>query len=153
MAVKVCHREQKTMKSGLDAIADFIAERLIEEGFTIQRYDACTTDSIYLKLDYGVCNSIRISSHAGKKHLKYRYNIGPHIDKFREIKDKYDRFYYPADKAEDMITKIMEDREIKLSRYGCESYAGYMLKNKSGKVGSPGFWREAVLLNGREGTG
>ena len=138
------------MKNELENLADSVAERLIEEGFIVQRYDAYTTDSIYLKLDYGVCNSIRVSSHAGKKHLKYRYNIGPFIDEFKEVKDKYDRFYYPVDRMGDMISKIVEDRELKLSRYGCESYAGYMLKNKRDKSGSPGFWRESILLNGKK---
>lgn len=138
------------MKNELENLADSVAERLIEEGFIVQRYDAYTTDSIYLKLDYGVCNSIRISSHAGKKHLKYHYNIGPYIDGFHVVRDKYDRFYYPADGLEDMIVKIMEDRELKLSRYGCESYACYMLKNKRDKADSPGFWRESILLNGRK---
>ena len=141
------------MKNELKNLADSIANRLAGEGFVVQRYDAYTTDSIYLKLDYGVCNSIRISSHAGKKHLKYRYNIGPYIDGFHVVKDKYDRFYYPVDEMEDMIAQIIDDREIKLSRYGCESYAEYMLKNKRDKASSPGFWREAVLLNGREDAG
>ena len=140
------------MKNELENLADSIANRLVGEGFIVQRYDACTADSIYLKLDYGVCNSIRVSSHAGKKHLKYRYNIGPYIDGFHVVKDKYDLFYYPADELEDMIVKIMEDRELKLSQFGCESYAGYMLKNKNDKAGAPGFWRKAVLLNGKEGT-
>ena len=140
------------MKNELENLADSIANRLAGEGFIVQRYDAKTTDSIYLKLDYGVCNSIRISSHAGKKHLKYRYNIGPYIDGFHVVKEKYDRFYYPADGLEDMIAQIMEDRELKLSRYGCESYAGYMLKNKNDRAGSSEFWREAVLLNGKEGA-
>lgn len=140
------------MKNELENLADSIANRLAGEGFIVHRYDAKTTDSIYLKLDYGVCNSIRISSHAGKKHLKYRYNIGPYINAFHVVKDKYDRFYYPADGLEDMIAQIIEDRELKLSRYGCESYAEYMLKNKRDKAGSPGFWREAVLFNGREGA-
>ena len=140
------------MKNELENLADSIANRLAGEGFIVHRYDAKTTDSIYLKLDYGVCNSIRVSSHAGKKHLKYRYNIGPYINVFHVVKDKYDRFYYPADGLEDMIAQIIDDREIKLSRYGCESYAEYMLKNKRDKAGSPGFWKEAVLLNGREGA-
>ena len=140
------------MKNELENLADSIANRLTGEGFIVQRYDAKTTDSIYLKLDYGVCNSIRISSHAGKKHLKYRYNIGPYINESRVVKDKHDRFYYNTDEMEDMIAQIMEDRELKLSRYGCESYAEYMLKNKRDKAGSPGFWKEAVLLNGREGA-
>lgn len=56
----------------IQSIADSLIHTLSQAGFTIQRYDASTTDSIYLKLDYGVGNSIRIS---GKKHLNYRYNI------------------------------------------------------------------------------
>ena len=54
------------MRNELDNLADYIAKRLISEGFTVQRYNAYTTNSIYLKLDYGVCNSIRISDHPGK---------------------------------------------------------------------------------------
>ena len=61
----------------LSALAESIARKLIAEGFIVQRYGAYTTSSIYLKLDYGVCNSIRISDHPGKRYLKYRYNIGP----------------------------------------------------------------------------
>ena len=141
------------MKKEMGNLAGSIVERLIGEGFIVQRYDAYSTDSIYLKLDYGVCNSIRVSSHAGKKHLKYRYNIGPYIDEYRVVKDKYDRFYYPEDGLEDMIAKIMDDRELKLSRYGCESYARYMMKNKRDKAGSSGCWREAAVLNGRENAG
>lgn len=59
----------------IQSIADSLTHTLSQAGFTIQRYDASTTDSIYLKLDYGVGNSIRISNHTGKKHLNYRYNI------------------------------------------------------------------------------
>lgn len=60
-------------------IADYLSEELKNNGFTVHRYDAFSTKSIYLKLDYGVCNSIRISDHNGKKYLKYRYNIGEGI--------------------------------------------------------------------------
>ena len=55
----------------IKSIADNLVHTLSQAGFTIQRYDASTTDSIYLKLDYGVGNSIRISNHNGKKHLKH----------------------------------------------------------------------------------
>ena len=48
-----------------------MCELLLEKGFIVQRYDSVTTNSIYLKLDYGMCNSIRISDHKGKKHLSY----------------------------------------------------------------------------------
>ena len=100
----------------LSALAESIARKLIAEGFIVQRYGAYTTSSIYLKLDYGVCNSIRISDHPGKRYLKYRYNIGPFVKEFRTEKDKYDRFYYRADKAKNMLKRIIEVREFKKAR-------------------------------------
>ena len=51
-------------------LTEVLQEALLEAGIVIQRYDAYSTDSVYLKLDYGVCNSIRISNHNGKRYLK-----------------------------------------------------------------------------------
>lgn len=135
------------MKNELDNLADSIAKRLIAEGFTVQRYNAYTTNSIYLKLDYGVCNSIRISDHPGKKYLKYRYNIGSFLKEYREEKDRYNRYYYRIDKAENMIRKIIKDRDFKKSRYGESGYKKLMQKSKSKNAGTLGFWSKAVLLN------
>lgn len=59
----------------LDEIANKIQSKLLDKGFIIHRYNAYSTKSIYLKLDYGVGNSIRISDHIGKGHLQYRYNV------------------------------------------------------------------------------
>ena len=135
------------MKKELDNLADSIAKRLIAEGFTIQKYNAYTTNSIYLKLDYGVCNSIRISDHPGKKYLKYRYNIGSFVKEYRKENDKFDRYYYRADKSKNMIKKIIEDREAKKSKYGESGYKALMQKSKSENAGTLGFWSKAVLLN------
>ena len=135
------------MKNELNNLADSIAKRLIADGFIVQRYNAYTTNSIYLKLDYGVCNSIRISDHQGKRYLKYRYNIGSFVKEYREEKDKYDRYYYRIDKAENMIKKIIKDRDFKKSRYGESGYKAFMEKNKHDKSGTAGFWKEAVLLD------
>lgn len=65
-------------------VADTLCRRLLSAGFIVHRYDAYSTNSIYLKLDCGVCNSIRISDHTGKGYLKYRYNIGSDIRKKTE---------------------------------------------------------------------
>lgn len=135
------------MENGLDKLVDSIAKRLIGEGFTVQRYNAYTTNSIYLKLDYGVCNSIRISDHPGKKHLKYRYNIGSFVKEYREEKDKYDRYYYQIDKADNMVKKIIKDRDFKKTRYGENGYMALMQKNKKENAAAYGFWSKAVLLN------
>ncbi len=125
------------MKSELAGLADSIAKRLIEEGFTVQRYNAYTTNSIYLKLDYGVCNSIRISDHPGKKHLKYRYNIGTFVTGYREEKDRYPRLYYQAGKTRNLVRRILRDREDKLARYGPDGYRRLMQKNRQDKENAP----------------
>lgn len=142
------------MGNELCSLADHIAGRLMGEGFTVQRYDAQSTNSIYLKLDFGVCNSIRISDHPGKKHLKYRYNIGPFVKVYREEKDRYPRLYYQAGKARNLVRRILRDREDKIARYGPEMYHRLMQKNRQDNAGNRGFWREAVLLGdgyGKEG--
>ena len=41
-------------------IAKVLVQKLLDMGFTVHRYNAVTTNSIYLKLDYGVCCGIRI---------------------------------------------------------------------------------------------
>ena len=83
------------MESDLKAIADEVQGKLLDLGFIVHRYDAYSTSSVYLKMDYGACHSIRIGDHRGKPHLKYRYNIGPWIRKFRSDHDPYQRWYFP----------------------------------------------------------
>jgi hypothetical protein len=59
----------------LQKVANYLIENLTKNGFIIHRYNAFITNSIYLKLDYGACNSIRISDHNGYEHLSYKYNV------------------------------------------------------------------------------
>lgn len=131
---------------GLKKIADYLSKQLMAEGIVIQRYDAYSTNSIYLKLDYGVCNSIRISDHLGKKHLKYRYNIGPFVKEFRKEKDIFDRYYYRADKSQKLIKRILRDRNNKINKYGWRTYMIFMEKNKADGSGKQGFWNNAYLV-------
>ena len=51
-------------------LAAYVCDRL-DGKVLIHRYDAYSTNSVYLKFDYGVANSLRIADHAGKKHLAY----------------------------------------------------------------------------------
>lgn len=127
-------------------LADYIQCRLLEEGFIIQRYNAYSTASIYLKLDYGACNSIRISDHRGKQHLKYRYNIGSFVKCFSKEKDKYDRFYYRDDKVDNLIKKVISDKKQKLEQYGKEKYECFMRRNQNENLDKSGFWKQAYLV-------
>lgn len=125
------------------AIAEFataICNKLLEEGIIIHRYDAYSTNSVYLKLDYGVANSIRISDHKGKPYLKYRYNIGTDIKEMELVMDKFPRRYYPVSEGETMVDQIVKDRNEKLEKYGKSRYTEFMRKNKREHEADKGFW-------------
>lgn len=62
------------MRAELNSLAERIISEL-KDKVVIHRYDAYSTNSIYLKFDYGVANSLRISDHPGKRHLRYRFNL------------------------------------------------------------------------------
>lgn len=133
------------MNKRLNDIANEIIVILKCIGFTIHRYDAYSTNSIYLKLDYGVCNSIRISDHTGKKYLKYRYNMI--LDgKTEQTQDIYERFYYNQNTITEMIDKIISDREEKLKRYGQKGYNYFMKRNNEDSSDKKGFWQKAKII-------
>lgn len=104
------------MADSIRDIADYVIARLKSEGFTIQRYNSYSTNSVYLKLDYGVVNSIRISDHKGKKHLQYRYNLSQQHKGVSRAKSPQglDRFYYGFAQVDAMLTDIIEARQSKL---------------------------------------
>ena len=131
-------------------IAEQVSAELLKNGFVIQRYDAYSTDSIYLKIDYGVCNSIRISDHPGKRHLKYRYNIGSFVKRPKRERDQFERIYFRAEGAKDLVRQVMKDREEKMRRFGEKRYREFMKKNRCENAGKRGFWSNAKTLNCRK---
>ena len=133
-------------RSRIAGLADYIQGRLADEKVIIQRYDAYSTSSIYLKLDCGVCNNIRISDHRGKKHLKYRYNIGSWIKQNEKIVDVYDRYYYAEGQADELVRKIMEDRGEKIARYGWAAYHQFVRKSRIEHMHESGFWSKSYYV-------
>lgn len=131
-------------------LADILVKRLLDADFTLQRYDAYSTDSIYLKLDYGVCNSIRISDHKGKKHLSYRYNIGFDVELQHTTGNRFLRYFFPAEQYEDLIALCIKERNAKLTQYGVEKYKNFMLESLRSHADSKGFWAEARLVTEKE---
>lgn len=70
----------------------------------IHRYDAYSTNSVYLKFDYGVANSLRIADHAGKEYLSYRFNIILTLTEPKnDLSGRFPRNYYPPDMADAVI--------------------------------------------------
>ena len=126
-------------------IALKLQNRLLAEGFVIQRYDAFSTKSIYLKLDYGLCNSIRISDHTGKKHLQYMFNLGKDIKAIRHEKQEFMRYYYPFNKMDELIDHILRHRANKMRCYG-DTYAEAMEQTRQANQNNRGFWSKAYLV-------
>lgn len=141
----------QSMNRELIKLAVDISRILIKEGFIIQRYDSYSTNSIYLKLDYGLCNSIRISDHPGKRYLKYRYNIGTYILENNTVIDGYERNYYRSDNITGLICDIFQSRTTKKLLYGDAGYQKMLEKNLQDNVDRRGFWQKAIILNGRKG--
>ena len=131
------------------SIADYIVDSLLTHGFTIQRYNAYKTSSVYLKLDFGVCNSIRISDHNGKEHLCYRYNliIGGNDN---IVEEKYIRYYFNENSINALLNTVLLDRNTKMSKYGIMKYKNFMYKNQTEhKDDNKGFWAHAELIERR----
>lgn len=121
--------------------ATYIIDKLKAQGIVIHRYNAYSTNSIYLKLDYGVCNSIRISDHSGKQHLSYRYNIGTDLTRDTRVNNGYIQHYYAMYEVDLMIDKIIDDRRAKIDKFGAEKYKEYMETNKHASQNKKGFWQ------------
>lgn len=123
-------------------IADEIQEKLLNMGFTVHRLDAFTTNSVYLKVDCGVCHSIRVSDHRVKKHLKYRYNIGPFVRKFSSEHDMHRRYYFTVDEVDRLVNFVKYDRVHQIDVLGGEEAYKEQVRlfRERGEAMTEGFW-------------
>lgn len=135
------------MNHQIQEIAKKIIKVLKDKGFVIHRYDSYSSDSVYLKLDFGVCNTIRISDHEGKAHLRYRYNliIGGENN---IIEDTYIRYYFNEHNVKGLLYQILFDKKAKIAKYSLQSYRNFMIKNMCNHENDKGFWKNAKLVTG-----
>ncbi|MBP1309023.1 hypothetical protein JOD82_002043 [Paenibacillus sp. 1182] len=134
----------KTHKPSIKKLAKKLSKIAKEKGFVVQRYDA--TNSVYLKLDYGVANSIRIGDHDGKKHLSYKFNLLTNIDKSYVEHGEYQRSYYCVEDFEKLIDDILNNKNNVLKKYGVHKYQRMMKKNQLENANKDGFWSKAKLV-------
>ena len=112
-----------------DKIAKDISNKLKELGFIIHRYDARSTNSIYLKIDFGLCCGIRISDHNGIKKYHYRFNVFKDYKGDKIIlRDNLISYFYTFNDIPELIEDIKKEKEDKLKKYGFDSYKKYMEK-------------------------
>ena len=129
-------------------IANIIIKELLNLGFIVHRYNSVTTNSIYLKLDFGVCCGIRIADHSGKKKYHYRFNVvkGYKWDKIIYFKNLIS-FFYTFEEVPQLLEKVQQERQIKQQKYGINNYKSYMEKEK---VNNPLFHRFKQIKNWKE---
>lgn len=126
-------------------IANYISQKLLQQDFIIHKYEAYSTCSIYLKLDYGVLNSIRISDHNGYEHLNYKYVILQNCYKIGWHKTKFGYWQYQCSAniqdIDNLINIIIANRQYKMSYYNYPKLLQqYKNESESSKIG---FWKDA----------
>lgn len=128
----------------IEDMANELIEWLKARKIVVQLYKSKRENSICLKLDYGVLNSIKITEKEEQKDLHYKYNIVFDLLDRKVIKIKSDyglieRHFFPFKEKEIMIEQILEDRKRKKKRYG-KRYSLYMKKNKE-KYADQTYWK------------
>jgi len=116
---------------------------LDQKGYILQYYMAYSTSSCYIKLDYGMSNSIRIADHKGIDKYQYKFNLMIDLDKSYEEDGRY---YYSVDDYQKLISDIKKFKESQLDKYGF-SYYVCMLRNKKDAKNKKGFWAKSKNYN------
>lgn len=117
--------------TGID-IVNILIPKLLDMDFIVHRYDAYSTSSIYLKLDYGIACGIRIADHPGKKKYSYRFNIIKDFNGDKVIlKDGLISRFYDFTELERVLKDVQEEKQKKLCKYGINNYNLYMEREKN----------------------
>ena len=118
--------------SGLE-VANDLTSRLIRNGLIVHQYKAYSTNSIYLKLDYGLACGIRIADHPGRKKYNYRFNVIKDYKGNKVIKkDGLICYFYSFDELDGLLDAIQKEKQEKIEKYGLQNYQIYM--NKQAKT-------------------
>jgi hypothetical protein len=112
-------------------VTNALIQKLINMGFLVCRYDAHSTSSIYLKLDYGLACGIRIADHPGKKKYSYRFNV---IKDYKGdkiiLKDGLICRFFDFNELDSVLDAVQKEKQNKINKYGLQNYKMYMEKEK-----------------------
>lgn len=112
--------------TGTDVV-NILLPKLLDMGFIVHRYNAHSTSSIYLKLDYGVACGIRIADHPGKKKYHYRFNVIKDYKGDKVIlKDGLICNFFDFNELNAVLLSAQKEKQTKLNRYGFKNYQMYM---------------------------
>ena len=135
--------------SEFESVAYRVIDELLRQHIKVHAYRSVSSDSIYIKLDAGVCGSVRVSDHRGKEKLKYKFNVDLSLSKqTRYVTHKmgYTRFYYSSDNLNLMFSDIAEVRANKMEQYGLDRYESFVERNIEDSNRKKGFWAHCTLV-------
>lgn len=112
-------------------VADDISNALLPLGVTIHRNDSITTLSVYLKFDYGVLNSVRISDHRGKDQFVFKYNIRTDVEEAYTsnavaFAQSTEHHFFPLADWEKVVRRILIHRAMLIGKYGEGGYQKFL---------------------------
>lgn len=133
-------------KTELRDIANEFVKIMLEQGIVVQAYSAYSTNSLYVKLDYGVIGTVRFSDHKGKPEYPYKFQVRTDV----KVTKKYRNGIFHPKGIDKLISHITTLKNTRINKYGARSYEWYMRKNYYDNKNTRGFWREAVTLNPKD---
>lgn len=142
---------RKIISKETKEIAVKIQEELLDRGFIVHRCDDYLNRTIYIKVDYGIINTIRISEkpESGIKY-PYKFNIRQDLKKFRIVEGNSNiRYYIPYSdyyKLFDIVDSIACEY---LTRYGKDWYENEIKSREREcqyRATSGAFWNRAYQV-------
>ena len=135
-----------------DDLAESIGKYLKAQGIIVHLYQAFSSDSCYLKFDWGALNGLRVADHGSK--YSYRYNVRldesfPHV---YETEGEYGATAYIAsghpDSIAQLVARIVQDKEDAESMWGAHAIRMAQEERvaKSNAGSTKTFWHHARRL-------
>ena len=127
-----------------------VVKDLLDKGMVLEVTYNEKTDVVYIRLDCGVCNSLRIATKPGEVYASYRYNLLPGITEEYKTSHRYLRYFYPFSKSDQLIEKILTDKEEKIRKQSLSRYELSMINNQKMNKMLMTFWQNAILIKTEE---
>lgn len=144
----------KASSKEIKRCADIIERRMIANGVVVQRYDSFSTNSVYLKFDGGLANSLRIGDHKGKKHLNYMFMIDiNHQGSVKITCDKFFQYTYGTTRKNlaKLVEHILRHRQKRINGYlNIDEYRHAVRMQFLTKGEQRGFWKQARLIESKQ---
>lgn len=139
-------QKAQARKQSLPIVANTLSRQLALNGVVVHRYHSRSTKSFYLKLDYGLARTVRISDHYVPTKLAFRYNILSPLSHPIEVvlSSGIRRYFYPPNDygIDQIVEDVLHFRNDKIAKIGAPKYRRLMRVKYLQDRNSP-FWRKA----------